>query len=125
MSYTIKETSNMLNIPPTTIRYYDKEGLLPYIERRPSGYRSFSDSDIEMLRLIECLKATGMPIKDIKQFVEWVKLGDASLRERYEMFLERKRAVEIQMESLQKTMELISYKCNYYKDALDASSKRT
>lgn len=125
MSYTIKEAAEMLNIPPTTIRYYDKEGLLPYIKRRPSGYRSFADSDIEMLRLIECLKATEMPIKDIKQFVEWVKLGDASLSERYEMFLERKRAVEIQMENLKKTMELISYKCNYYKDALDAISKRT
>ena len=111
MNYTIKQVSNMLNIPATTLRYYDKEGLLPYIERRGSGYRIFSESDIDMLRLIECLKATGMSIKDIKQFVDWTKLGDASLKERHDMFLERKRVVEEQMEALQKTMDLISYKC--------------
>lgn len=124
MNYTIKQVSNMLNIPATTLRYYDKEGLLPYIERRGSGYRVFSESDIDMLRLIECLKATGMSIKDIKQFVDWTKLGDASLKERHDMFLERKRVVEEQMEALQKTMDLISYKCWYYETALEAGTEK-
>lgn len=124
MNYTIKQVSNMLNIPATTLRYYDKEGLLPYIERRGSGYRIFSESDIDMLRLIECLKATGMSIKDIKQFVDWTKLGDASLKERHDMFLERKRVVEEQMEALQKTMDLISYKCWYYETALEAGTEK-
>lgn len=77
-----------------------------------------------MLRLIECLKATGMSIKDIKQFVDWTKLGDASLKERHDMFLERKRVVEEQMEALQKTMDLISYKCWYYETALEAGTEK-
>ncbi len=90
MSYTIKEAAKIMNVTPTTLRYYDKQGLLPFMERRESGYRIFSENDILMLRVIECLKKSGMPIKDIRQFTEWVLQGDASLQERYNMFLERK-----------------------------------
>ena len=64
MEYTIKEAAEIMHLPATTIRYYDKEGLLPYIRRLDSGYRIFSDQDLEMLRIIECLKKTGMPIKE-------------------------------------------------------------
>ena len=113
MPYTIKEVSDMLNIPASTIRYYDKEGLLPQIERKDSGYRLFSEENLGALRLIECLKSTGMPIKDIRRFFEWVEQGDASLQQRYEMFLERRRAVEQQMKELEKTLEIIDYKCWY------------
>ena len=87
MSYTIKEAAEIMNVTPTTLRYYDKQGLLPFMERRESGYRIFSENDILMLRVIECLKKSGMPIKDIRQFTEWVLQGDASLQERYHMFL--------------------------------------
>lgn len=124
MSYTIKEASALTGIPATTLRYYDKEGLLPFIERRESGYRLFSDGDIMMLRVIECLKSTGMSIKDIRQFSAWVQQGDATLRQRYEMFLERRRIVETQMEALQKTLDLIDHKCWYYETAIEAGTER-
>ncbi|MGN0479212.1 MAG: MerR family transcriptional regulator [Hominenteromicrobium sp.] len=124
MSYTIKEASARTGIPATTLRYYDKEGLLPFIERRESGYRLFSDGDIMMLRVIECLKSTGMSIKDIRQFSEWVQQGDATLHQRYEMFLERRRIVEAQMEELQKTLDLIDHKCRYYETAIEAGTER-
>lgn len=124
MSYTIKEAADMMNVPATTLRYYDKEGLLPFIQRRESGYRIFSESDINMLRIIECLKKTGMPIKDIKRFTGWVQQGDESLQERYEMFLERKKIVEAQMEDLQKTLDLINHKCWYYETAIAAGTEK-
>ncbi|MBQ2667218.1 MAG: MerR family transcriptional regulator [Clostridia bacterium] len=123
MPYTIKEVSEMTGIPASTLRYYDKEGLLPFIERKASGYRLFAESDIGMLRVIECLKHTGMPIKDIRKFAEWAQQGDASLQERYEMFLERRRVVEAQMEALKKTLELIEHKCWYYETALAAGTE--
>lgn len=123
MNYTISQVSKMLGVPATTIRYYDKEGLLPYVERRSSGYRSFAENDVAMLRIIECLKKTGMSIKDIKQFSKWVQLGDASLQERYQMFLDRRRAVEAQIADLQKTLELINYKCRYYETAIEAGTE--
>lgn len=121
--YTIKQVSEMFDIPMTTLRYYDKEGLLPYVSRKKSGYREFSENDIQTLRVIECLKKSGMSIKEIKQFADWVQMGDASLKERLEMFRNRKLAVEQQMEELKKTMELIEYKCWYYETALAAGTE--
>lgn len=121
--YTIKEAAEKMNLPASTIRYYDKQGLLPFVERSESGYRSFSEADIGMLNMIECLKRTGMPIKEIKQFCQWVQQGDASLQQRYDMFQERRKAVQEQMEQLKKTMEVIEYKCWYYETALAAGTE--
>lgn len=124
MSYTIKQAAELTNLTPVTLRYYDKQGLLPYMERRESGYRMFSDGDIAMLKVIECLKKSGMSIKDIRQFSEWVLMGDDSLQERYEMFLERKKAVEAQMDELQKTLDFINHKCWYYETAIEAGTEK-
>ena len=57
MTYTIKEASDITGIPATTLRYYDKEGILPFLERKESGHRMFSEQDLSMLRIIECLKS--------------------------------------------------------------------
>ena len=65
--YTIGQVSEMFNIPVSTLRYYDREGLFPGMERK-SGIRKFSDNEIEALRVIECLKASGLEIREIKQF---------------------------------------------------------
>lgn len=124
MPYTIKQAAALTNLTPVTLRYYDKQGLLPLMERRESGYRMFSDGDIAMLRVIECLKKSGMSIKDIRQFSQWVLMGDDSLQERYEMFLERKKAVEAQMADLQKTLDFINHKCWYYETAIEAGTEK-
>ncbi len=83
----------------------------------------FKESDIDALKVIECLKSTGMPIKEIKKFIDWCSVGDSSLQQRYDMFLERKTAVEAQLEELNKTMKLINHKCENYKTALDAGTE--
>lgn len=123
MEYTIKEAAGLLAVPATTLRYYEKEGLLPFVERKSSGYRVFSDDDISMMRVIECLKKTGMPIKDIRQFSEWVRQGDASLQERYDMFCERHEAALRQLEEMKETIALIERKCEYYRKALEAGTE--
>lgn len=97
MPHTIKQAAELTNLTPVTLRYYEKQGLLPFVKRRESGYREFSDDDIAMLRVIECLNKSGMSIREIRQFSEWVLAGGESLQERYEMFLGRKRAVEAQL----------------------------
>lgn len=122
MELTISEAAKKTNLTAHTIRYYDKEGLLPFVERTNSGIRYFKENDIESLEIINCLKATGMPIKEIKTFVDWCIEGDATLKERYEMFLERKSVVEAQMLDLQKALDRINYKCWYYKTAMDAGT---
>lgn len=89
--YSIGDVAKRMNVPASTLRYYDKEGLLPFVERTQSGIRQFKESDIDWLNIIECLKRTGMPIKDIKRFIDWCQEGDTSIQQRYEMFLERKK----------------------------------
>ena len=122
-TYSISEVAKALNLTVYTLRYYDKEGLIPFVERTTSGTRVFKESDIEALKVIECLKATGMPIKEIKTFIDWCSDGDATLQQRYDMFLDRKARVEAQMEELRKTMEVINHKCFYYKTALNAGTE--
>lgn len=123
MPYSIGEVAKMLNLSVPTLRYYDKEGLLPLLERTDKGIRKFKEVDIENLKIVECLKASGMPIKDIKVFINWCGEGDSTLKQRYEMFLERKAAIDKQIEELEKVKETINYKCWYYKTALDAGTE--
>lgn len=122
-TYSISEAAKALNLTVYALRYYDKEGLLPFVERTPSGTRLFKESDIEALKIIQCLKSTGMPIKEIKSFIEWCSEGDSTLQQRYDMFLERKAAVEAQMKELNETLKIIHHKCSYYKTALEAGTE--
>lgn len=124
MAYSIGEVAQIMGVTASTLRYYDKEGLLPRVERTAGGIRSFSDADIETLRIIECLKRTGMPIRDIKQFMDWCQQGDATLEQRREMFHERRRLVQQQMAQLQATLDTINYKCWYYETACELGSSQ-
>lgn len=123
MTYTIKETAKIIGVQPSTLRYYDSMGLLPFVKRKESGYRLFSDNDIKMLKVIECLKKSGMSINDIKQFSKWVEKGDDTLEERYQMFLERKKAVEKEINELKKTLDFIDHKVWYYETAIEAGTE--
>ena len=124
MYYSIGEAAQRMHLSAPILRYYDKEGLLPFVDRSAGGARMFKESDFEWLRLIECLKSTGMPIRDIKQFIDWYMEGDTTLPQRRDMFYERKRAVEAQIEMLQATLDMIDYKCWYYDTAVAAGSSR-
>lgn len=124
MSYSIGEVAAIMNVTTSTLRYYDSEGLLPFVNRTNNGKRIFDDKDIELLQVIECLKTTGMSIKDIKIFIDWCIQGDSSLQQRYEMFLERKKTLQKQMETLQKTMDIVNYKCWYYQTAINAGTEK-
>lgn len=122
--YSIGEVSKKMNITPSTLRYYEKEGLLPFVSRTKSGIRSFNDADLNRLRIIECLKKTGMSIKKIKQFIDWCSEGDSTLNLRYEMFLERREETLRQIEELKKTLDVIDYKCWYYETAVNAGTEK-
>ena len=123
MFYSIGEVASKLNIPASTLRYYDREGLLSNVKRSNGGIRVFSDVEIDILRIVECLKTTGMQIKDIKQFLDWCLEGRKTLQKRRDMFYERREVVKKQMEELQKTLEIIQYKCWYYETACEAGTE--
>ncbi len=123
MNYSIKEISEMFQIPISTIRYYDKEGLFPFMKRKESGYRIFTEDEISSLRVIECFKATGMSIKEIKHYFQLATLGDSTLQKRYELILKQKKILQEQMNELQKQMDVIHYKEDYYQNALKAGTE--
>lgn len=124
MEYSIGEAAAKTGITASTLRYYEKEGLLPSIKRDKNGIRAFTEDDLQYLRIIECLKATGMPIKDIHRFIELCSEGDNSLHERYELFLDRKAAVQKQIEELKKVEKVIDFKCWYYETAIKAGTEK-
>lgn len=115
--YTIGQISEMFHIPVSTLRYYDKEGLFPGIERT-SGIRQFSDNEVETLRVIECLKRSGMEIKKIKLFMQWSAQGSSTYAKRLEMFQQQKASVNAEIDKLCKTLAMIEYKCWYYEQAI-------
>ena len=123
MLYTVGEMARFLNISASTLRYYDKEGLLPFVERSNSGIRMFNDKDYEWLKIIECLKKSGLSIKEIRSYIDMTKRGDDSLEERLQLFEERKKDVERQMKELQETLDLLKYKCWYYEMAIQDQSE--
>lgn len=122
MTYTIKEAAERTGLSAHTIRYYDKEGLLPNVARTPAGARMFEEKDFEWMHLISCLKNTGMPIRGIRDFVNWYLAGDSTLRQRLEMFLEHRKDVERQIEALQTYLEKINHKVWYYGQAVEAGT---
>lgn len=122
--YTIGQVSEMFGLPISTLRYYDKEGLFPYMQRQ-SGIRKFGETEVEALRVIECLKTSGLEIKDIKKFMEWCVEGPSTYKQRKELFETRKAAVEAEMKQLQKTLDMLIFKCWYYDTAIrDGSEDR-
>lgn len=115
--YSIGQVSEMFNLPISTLRYYDKEGLFPNIERT-SGIRKFTDREVEQLNLIECLKRSGLEIKDIKVFMDWCQEGPSTYEKRKELFENRKKEVLAEMKALEKTLAMLEFKCWYYETAI-------
>ncbi|MGN0808084.1 MAG: MerR family transcriptional regulator [Candidatus Coproplasma sp.] len=120
--YTIGQVSKLFNLPISTLRYYDKEGLLPDMTR-VSGIRKFSDREIETLRVIECLKKSGLEIKQIKQFMLWCREGSSTYPQRRELFETQKRQVEEEIEKLNKTLDMLKFKCWYYDEAIKCGNE--
>lgn len=115
--YTIGQVSEMFGLPISTLRYYDKQGLFPGMERI-SGIRSFSETELERLRMIECLKRSGLEIKDIKQYMDWCVEGPTTLTQRKELFDKQKASVEAEIEHLNKVLDMLKFKCWFYEQAI-------
>lgn len=122
MGYTIGQAAYKLGLTTHTLRFYDKEGLLPFVGKNKSGMRVFSDQDLEGLVIINCLKETGLSLKEIKKYIDWCQAGNSTLSARLNLFIQQKQRLEEQMCRLQKHMEKIDYKIAYYKEAVSAGS---
>ncbi len=115
--YTIGQVSEMFGLPISTLRYYDKQGLFPHMERT-SGIRKFGERELEAIRIIECLKRSGLEIRDIKQYMDWCQEGASTYPQRRELFEKQKKTVEAEIEHLNKVLDMIRFKCWFYEQIL-------
>lgn len=120
--YLIGQVAKKTGLTTHTLRYYEKEGLLPFVRKSSSGLRMFSDNDLGWLAMIECLKETGMPLKEIKQYIDWYTEGDKTLPQRLEMFKNHKIKIEEQIAQMHKYLDKINYKVKLYEEAVKIGS---
>lgn len=120
--YTIGQVSQMTGLPVSTLRYYDQQGLFPEL-RKESGIRKFTDRELDILKMVECLKSSGLELRDIRQFIHWCAEGSATYPQRKAMFLKQKEVVEGEIQSLEKTLNMLRFKCWYYEQAIQDGSE--
>lgn len=120
--YTIGQVSEMFGLPISTLRYYDKQGLFPGMTR-VSGIRKFGEAEIESLRVIECLKKSGLEIKDMKQFMSWCAEGPSTYLQRKELFEKQKENLEAEITQMNRALDMLKFKCWYYEQAAHDGSE--
>ncbi|HBO47779.1 MULTISPECIES: MerR family transcriptional regulator [Pediococcus] len=114
MTYTIKEVAAKVNLSIYTLRFYDKQGLLPFVARNAAGYREFTVGDLNLLKTICCLKNTGMKIKDIRKYIDYVMAGPASVKQRRELLPKHRQEVVAQQKKIEQNLAEVDYKINMY-----------
>lgn len=111
MIYTVGEMAKKLKVNASTLRYYDKEGLLPFVKRSEGGVRMFTDDNLPWLEMIQCLKKIGMPIKEIKHYLDCCEGGDSKIDERYDIVRLQREVVLRKIEELQGVLDILNYSC--------------
>lgn len=120
---SIGEASIKFNIPESTIRYYERKGLLPLIERDEAGRRLFSENQMELLETVMRLKNTLMPIRSIKQYVDWVVEGDQTTELRLAMMQDHKKAVLDKISLMTESLKGIDLKIARYQKRIQKKNK--
>lgn len=118
MSYTIKEVADKMDISEHTLRFWAKSGFFPFITRDKNNIRLFSENDLNWVRIVKCLRSVGTENKAIKRYIDLCIIGDSTVIERYQIILDTKKKAYEQMQELQKQLELLDYKENFYKNLI-------
>jgi|SRR5690349_2750100 DNA-binding transcriptional MerR regulator len=116
---TIADAAKASGITAHTLRYYEKAGLLEPIDRNGSGHRRYREGDLERIRFLTKLRATGMPIREIRRYAELMGKGEETNGERLAMLEAHRRTVLAQLEETARNLDLIEWKINFYRERLE------
>ena len=116
--YTIKEVAEKMDVSEHTLRFWAKSGFFPLIKRDANNIRQFSESDLEWVRIVKCLRSVGTENKAIKRYIDLCIVGDSTIQERYEIIQATKNKAQQQMEDLKKQLALLDYKEKYYQNLI-------
>jgi len=114
----IAEVSELCGLSSDTLRYYERIGLLPPVNRSESGIRDYDEIDLKRVEFIKCMRSAGLPIEVLIEYVSLVQQGDQTSEARKEILVEQRTQLEARMEEMQKTLELLDYKIEVYEKAL-------
>lgn len=116
LTRTIQRAAAETGLTADTLRYYEKIGILPGIARSESGHRRFSENDIGWIRLVQCLRATGMPIEDLHRYAELMQQGDSTSSERLAILEEHRGRIMADIRELTTSLELVERKIAGYEE---------
>ncbi|MCM3537882.1 MerR family transcriptional regulator [Priestia endophytica] len=117
MTYSIGEFAKILGVTPSTLRYYEKEGLLTP-NRDENNLREFTDDDIGWAQFLLHLKDSGMLVTELREYTKWRKIGDETIPERLNLLKNRKHLVEREIQVLQQSLDILNRKIEFYNDQL-------
>ncbi len=112
----IAEVSEKYGLSADTLRYYERVGLLPPVNRESSGIRDFNDVDIRRVEFIKCMRSAGLPIEVLIEYVALVQQGDDTIQARKEILQEQRELLAGRMKEMQKTLDLLDYKIGVYEN---------
>ena len=116
--YTIKEVAERMDVSEYTLRFWDKSGFFPFVTRDSNNIRQFSEEDLGWVQIVKCLRAVGTENKAIKRYIDLCLMGDSTIPERYGIIQATKIKALKEMEEMQKQLELLDFKENYYKNLI-------
>ncbi|MBN1121192.1 MAG: MerR family transcriptional regulator [Anaerolineae bacterium] len=126
---SIGQVSEQTGLSIHTLRYYEQIGLVTPVTRRENGHRTYSQEDVEQINFVLCLKKGGMPITDIKRYIELMQQGDDTVADRLNILRAHEAVVEQQMQELGKHLSFIRWKidyyCEYHRNQLEQASTET
>ncbi len=121
---TIAEVSRACSIPVDTLRYYERIGLLPPVNRSKSGFRDYTDSDRQWVSFIKCMRAAGIPVEALIDYVALFQQGDTTREARRQLLVEQREALRGRVEELQKTLDYLTEKIHRYDEWNPAAEER-
>ena len=116
--YTIKEVADKIDVSEHTLRFWAKSGFFPFIKRNENNIRLFSDTDLEWVKIVKCLRAVGTENKAIKKYIDLCIIGDSTIKERYEIICATKQKALQQMQNLKQQLDLLDYKEQFYQNLI-------
>ncbi len=116
--YTIKEVADKMDVSEHTLRFWAKSGFFPFIKRNENNIRLFSDTDLEWVKIVKCLRAVGTENKAIKKYIDLCIIGDSTIKERYEIICATKQKALQQMQDLKQQLDLLDYKEQFYQNLI-------
>ena len=114
MTRTIQRAAAETGLSADTLRYYERIGILPGIGRSSSGHRRFTDDDMGWIKLVQCLRATGMPLEDLHRYAELVQQGDGTAEERLRLLEDHRCRIETELSELMVALDLVGRKIAGY-----------